>query len=135
MPRELVLPAIVMSLAFVFYTAGVFSERAARDLRAWHVGLFWAGLACDATATEIMRMLTAAGEHAGVIHTVTGVTAIALMAAHAAWATFVLVRGTPEARRGFHRYSIVVWAVWLVPYLGGMIAGIGTASGAGLRTL
>lgn len=134
MPRELILPAIVMSLAFVFYTAGVFGERAARDLRPLHVVLFWAGFACDATATELMRMLTAAGEHAGVIHTVTGVAAIVLMGVHAMWATFVLLRGTTQARRGFHRYSIVVWGIWLLPYLGGMIAGIGTASGAGLRT-
>ena len=25
---------------------------------------------------------------------------------------------------GFHRYSLVVWCVWLVPYFGGMYLGI-----------
>ncbi len=40
MPRELILPATVMSLAFVFYTTGVWSERIQRDLRGWHVVLF-----------------------------------------------------------------------------------------------
>jgi len=24
----------------------------------------------------------------------------------------------------FHRYSLVVWLIWLVPYFGGMIAGM-----------
>ena len=61
MPRELVLPSIVMSLAFVFYTTGVLSERAQRYLRWWHVVLFWSGLVCDWSATELMRQLTAVG--------------------------------------------------------------------------
>ena len=113
-----------MSLAFVFYTTGVWAERVQRDLRAWHVALFWVGLACDGYATTLMRALTAAGENAGLVHTVTGVAAFGLMAIHAAWASWVLLRGSAEARRGFHRYSIVVWTVWLVPYFGGMIAGI-----------
>jgi hypothetical protein len=24
----------------------------------------------------------------------------------------------------FHRYSLVVWLIWLIPYFGGMIAGM-----------
>lgn len=129
MPRELILPAIIMSLAFVFYTAGVWSERIQRDLRVWHVVLFWTGLACDGLATSLMERLVAAGERAGAVHAVTGAAAFGLMALHAAWATWVLLRGSRQAREGFHRYSIVVWVVWLVPYFGGMAAGI--ARGAG----
>jgi len=33
MPQMLILPAIIMSLAFVLYTAGVWSERLQRDLK------------------------------------------------------------------------------------------------------
>lgn len=124
MPPELILPATIMSLAFVFYTTGVWSERIQRDLHAWHVVLFWLGLACDGYATSLMRALTAAGENAGAVHTVTGVAAFGLMLLHAIWATWVLAMGSRPARRDFHRYSIVVWTVWLVPYFGGMIAGI-----------
>ena len=124
MPQQLILPAIVMSLAFVFYTTGVWSERIQRDLRGWHVVLFWLGLASDGYATSLMRELVATGERAGFVHTVTGVAAFGLMAVHAAWATWVLFRGRREARAGFHRYSIVVWAIWLVPYFGGMVAGM-----------
>ena len=124
MPRELIIPATIMSLAFVFYTTGVWSERVQRDLRVWHVALFWLGLACDGTATELMHRLVVAGENPGIVHSVTGLGAFSLMAVHAIWATWVLVRGRREAREGFHRYSIVVWLVWLLPYFGGMIAGM-----------
>ena len=124
MPHELIIPATIMSLAFVFYTTGVWSERFQRDLHGWHVVLFWFGLACDGYATTLMHALTAAGEQAGAVHTVTGVAAFGLMAAHALWATWVLFRGSPQSRRGFHRYSVAVWVVWLIPYFGGMAAGI-----------
>ena len=124
MPRELIFPATVMSLAFVFYTTGVWTERLQRDLRWWHVVLFWTGLFCDGYATSLMHRLTVAGERAGAVHTITGVAAFLLMAVHAVWATWVLLLGGREARARFHRFSIVVWAVWLLPYLGGMIAGI-----------
>jgi uncharacterized repeat protein (TIGR03987 family) len=113
-----------MSFAFVFYTTGVWSERVQRNLYGWHVMLFWLGLACDGYATSLMERLVAIGERAGVLHTVTGGLAFGLMAMHALWATWVLFFGSREAREGFHRYSVVVWTIWLVPYLGGMIAGM-----------
>jgi uncharacterized repeat protein (TIGR03987 family) len=129
MPRELIVPSIIMSLALVFYTTGVWSERFMRDLRGWHVALFWLGLACDGYATSLMNHLVAAGQRPGLIHTVTGIAAFGLMAAHAAWATWVVLRGRPAARVDFHRYSMAVWAIWLVPYLGGMVAGIVRGAG------
>ena len=57
-------------------------------------------------------------------HTLTGQIALWLMLAHAIWATRVSRSGSEEARRGFHRYSLVVWLIWLVPYIGGMILGM-----------
>lgn len=129
MPQQLILPAIIMSLALVLYTAGVWSERVQRDLKGWHVVLFWLGIVCDGTATYLMRLLVMMGEDPGVIHGVTGLAAFLLMLLHALWATWVFLRGRPEAREGFHRYRVAVWVVWLVPYLGGMVAGI--ARGAG----
>jgi uncharacterized repeat protein (TIGR03987 family) len=124
MPPQLIVPSIVMSLALVFYSAGVWSERVQRDLARWHVALFWLGLVCDTTATEMMHRLMLAGEKGSLVHTATGIAAIVLMAVHAVWATWVLFLGSREARREFHRYSLAVWMLWLVPYLGGMVAGI-----------
>jgi len=113
-----------MTLAFVFYTTGVFAERAVRDLRGWHVALFWLGLACDSFGTERMMQLVAVGEEPTMIHAVTGGAALLLMAGHTLWATWALARGSEQMRANFHRYSIAVWAIWLIPYFGGMIAGM-----------
>jgi uncharacterized repeat protein (TIGR03987 family) len=58
------------------------------------------------------------------LHTITGQIALWLMFAHAVWATRVVRRGTEEAKRRFHRFSLMVWTIWLVPYFGGMILGM-----------
>ncbi len=124
MPSYLIWPTIAMNLAFTFYTLGVWAERFARDLRPWHVVAFWLGLSFDAYGTYLMEQMTTGGFNSGWFHTLTGLAAFVLMAAHAAWATWVVRRGTAEQRTSFHRYSVAVWTLWLVPYLGGMIAGM-----------
>jgi uncharacterized repeat protein (TIGR03987 family) len=48
------------------------------------------------------------------------------MLAHAIWATSVMRNGSDKARAGFHHYSLVVWVIWLVPYIGGMALGMGS---------
>jgi len=58
------------------------------------------------------------------IHGVTGLLAIILMLVHAVWATVVLVRKDEGWIKRFHRFSIVVWVVWLVPYLSPMFFAI-----------
>lgn len=115
-----------MTFAFVFYTSGVWAERLARDLKPWHLAAFWFGWAFDACGTWMMELLRIGGREAGLLHGITGAAAFLLMGAHALWATLVLWKGGPEKRRTFHRYSLGVWLVWLIPYLGGMIAGVAT---------
>jgi uncharacterized repeat protein (TIGR03987 family) len=124
MPTHLIWPSIVMTLAFAFYSAGVWSERFARDLRAWHVAAFWIGLGFDAYGTHLMNLMRAAGREPDLVHGLTGVAAFGLMALHAIWATWVVARGSKTARTTFHRWSLAVWLLWLVPYLGGMLAGM-----------
>jgi len=128
MPTELIVPAILMSLALVSYSAGVWGERVQRYLHRWHVVAFWLGLVFDFTASEMMLRLLDE-RLAWNVHTWTGLIALLLMLGHAVWATWVLARGTDQTRAGFHRYSVVVWVVWLVPYATGMIAGISRGAG------
>ncbi len=54
----------------------------------------------------------------------TGQIAIWLMLIHALWASWVARRGSETLRISFHRYSIVVWLIWLIPYFGGMYLGM-----------
>ncbi len=46
------------------------------------------------------------------------------MALHFAWAIFVLLRNRQAELVNFHKFSVVVWAIWLVPYLAGAVAGM-----------
>jgi uncharacterized repeat protein (TIGR03987 family) len=122
---------LIASIAFitgalVFYTVGVWSEKRAGALKRWHLGLFWLGFACDTTGTTLMGMLSGSGFGLG-FHGITGILAILLMLFHAAWGTVVLAKKDAVAQRGFHRLSIFVWAIWLIPYLSGMIVGMGFA--------
>ena len=122
MPVLVLLSTLFITFALVFYSIGVWSERIAGRLKAWHLVFFWLGLICDTAGTSIM-MNIAGGLTFGV-HGVTGVTAILLMIVHAIWATAVLIRKGEAAIRNFHKFSIAVWVIWLIPYLSGAVFGM-----------
>jgi uncharacterized repeat protein (TIGR03987 family) len=124
---ELVVSSVLITLALVFYTLGVWAERLQRYLKPWHVVAFWTGLVFDTAGTYAMSLLTEGGMDWGDFHTLTGQLAIWLMFGHAVWATWVVWKGTDQARASFHRYSLVVWLIWLVPYFGGAFVGMGNA--------
>lgn len=69
-------------------------------------------------------MAQSSGGSISLLHPVTGGLAIALMLFHATWATYVLLRGNSKQRHDFHRLSICVWLIWLVPYCTGVLVGI-----------
>jgi uncharacterized repeat protein (TIGR03987 family) len=111
---------ILISLALVLYSIGVWSERLAGRLKAWHLIFFWTGLIFDTAGTGIMFDM--AGTIGADIHTITGILAIVLMLIHAIWATVVLVRKNEAAIMKFHHFSVIVWVIWLIPYLSGFFA-------------
>ena len=126
----LIFAIITITLALLFYTIGVFGERKSKTLNKKHVIIFWLGLLCDTTGTLTMSKIAKSGiESIGttsqMIHGVTGVLAIVLMLFHAVWATWVLYKNNEEQKAKFHKFSIFVWAVWLIPYVIGMIIGMG----------
>ncbi|NIS80235.1 MAG: TIGR03987 family protein [Anaerolineales bacterium] len=114
---------IVITLALVFYSIGVWSERFAGVLKVWHLLFFWLGFICDTWGTGMMFEM--AGGLTFDVHGLTGLLAIILMFIHAGWATIVLVRKDERWIQNFHRFSVVVWLIWLVPYLSPMILGMG----------
>jgi len=115
---------VLITLALLFYTLGVWSERIARYLKGWHVAAFWTGFVFDISGTWAMHKMAKGPFNLLDLHTLTGQIALWLMLAHAVWATIVSVRGSENARRDFHNYSIAVWLIWLVPYFGGMYIGM-----------
>jgi len=118
------LAAGLITLALLCYSLGVWSERIAHDLKAWHVAAFWSGFAFDVAGTWTMHRMATHPFDLRDLHTLTGQIALWLMLLHAAWATWVCRSGSDELRHGFHRYSLFVWCVWLIPYVGGMYLGM-----------
>jgi uncharacterized repeat protein (TIGR03987 family) len=121
MPPVVRAAVLLMVTAFTLYTLGVWAVSLTKHLRPWHACLFWLGFLSDAAGTELMRRL-AGGFHWS-LHTATGAAALVLMLVHALWATTVLIKGAEPRLRTFHRISITVWAIWLIPFVTGLILG------------
>ena len=109
---------VIITLALIFYSIGVWSERIAGKLKPWHLAFFWLGLVCDTWGTGLMFEF--AGGMMFDVHGLTGLLAILLMLVHAVWATIVLIRKDEQWINNFHKFSIVVWLIWLVPYFSPM---------------
>jgi uncharacterized repeat protein (TIGR03987 family) len=54
------------------------------------------------------------------IHGISGLIAIILMLIHAIWAAVVLIRKDEKMILTFHKFSIAVWLIWLIPYFSPM---------------
>ena len=110
--------SIVITSALVFYSIGVWSERIAGKLRPWHLVFFVLGLICDTWGTWVMFEYI--GGMTFDIHGITGLLSILLMLIHAIWALVVLLNKDEKAIRSFHKSSVVVWVIWLIPYFSPM---------------
>lgn len=115
---------VAMTTALFLYSVGVWSERLSRRLKPWHLFFFWGGLLFDSTGTEMMHQL-AGGQFVMSLHSMTGAVALLLMAAHTIWATIVLRRNRENELRNFHRLSLLVWILWLIPYGTGVVLNSG----------
>lgn len=113
---------IIITAALVFYSIGVWSERIQGRLKPWHLVFFILGLICDTWGTGLM--LDFAGGLTFDLHGTSGLIAIILMFIHAFWAAVVLIRANEKAIVNFHRFSVMVWLIWLIPYFSPMIFGM-----------
>jgi uncharacterized repeat protein (TIGR03987 family) len=120
MPLLTISAIVLISLALVFYSIGIWSERYSRYLKTWHVVCFWLGLLFDISGTYAMHLISTREFNILEPHTLTGQIALWVMLVHVVWATYVIKWGSENTHRKFHVYSIHVWMLWMVPYLGGM---------------
>lgn len=109
---------IIINLALLFYSIGVWSERIQGRLKVWHTVFFWMGLIFDTWGTGLMFEFV--GGMTFDIHGLSGLLAIILMLVHAVWATYVLVKKDEKMIVSFHKFSVIVWLIWLIPYLSPM---------------
>lgn len=116
----LILAIIFITLALVFYSIGVWSEKIQKTLKLWHVVVFYLGLICDTTGTTLMSIISESKSFFN-IHGITGLIAILLMLFHAVWATHVYRENNEQMKKKFHKFSLLVWFIWLIPYLSGAV--------------
>ena len=78
--NEILMAAIVIiSMALIFYSVGVWSERIQGGLRGWHVVAFGLGLVCDFVGTAFMAELVRLTGQDNQLHAVLGSIAIFLL--------------------------------------------------------
>ncbi|MEI6890372.1 MAG: HsmA family protein [Bacteroidales bacterium] len=122
MNTTLIVAIVFINVALVLYTFGVWAERIQRRLKWWHLVFFWGGLVADTTGTTAMSILGGSLFRLS-FHGITGNTAILLMLFHAVWASIVLIRNNEKQLDSFHKLSLIVWLIWLIPMISGMIFG------------
>lgn len=119
---------VLITVALIIYTIAVWTLRAEGRLQWIHAALFGVGFACDLAANVLMAQLaresslapaSALGQALGAIMTVTGLIAVVLMGLQVVAAVVVLLRNREEEARAFPRFSMALWAFWLIPYVTG----------------
>lgn len=122
MPEIVFFALIYFTLALVFYSIGVWSERIKKVLKPWHLIFFWLGLVADTLGTMYVKA------QVGVVifnfHTITGILGLLLMFVHTVWATIIVWQNNAKQLHTFHRFSLLVWIIWLIPYFTGLISGM-----------
>jgi uncharacterized repeat protein (TIGR03987 family) len=116
------LSTIFINLALIFYSIGVWAEKITGRLKLVHLLFFWAGLVFDTLGTTMMMEMSK-GFNLN-FHGLTGALAIILMGFHAIWATLVLISKKESAITNFHKFSLCVWIIWLIPFISGMVMGM-----------
>ncbi|MGV6825813.1 MAG: HsmA family protein [bacterium] len=122
MPSLLLYAVILFTVALVLYTVSVWSERMQGQLKTWHLIIFGLGVFVDAIATWLTI------EFVGAIvftpHAIFGFTSLFLMALHFVWAVTVYVSDKQPGMIQFHRFSLIVWLIWMVSYITGFVSGM-----------
>lgn len=116
------IPAILITAALVFYSIATWSERLSGILKPIHLALFWIGLLFDTSGTGLMIQNSTIETFS--LHSLIGYIGIGLMFIHTVWASAVLAGENTRAKEQFHKFSLLVWSIWMFSYLNGAWLGM-----------
>jgi uncharacterized repeat protein (TIGR03987 family) len=91
-------------------------------LKPWHGWIFLAGVSVDMLATWLPYV--SLGGLVISAPSIFGFVSLGLMALHLIWALQTLKGGNEQALTRFHRFSLLVWTIWMLSYLSGFVSGI-----------
>lgn len=108
---------VFITMALLFYTTAVWSERIKKKLFTWMIFVFGAGFLCDLVGTSIMFSV-AVHKFNFSFHSVAGYSALLIMGLHLFWAIFAKIK--PKYEKYFTKFSIFAWIVWLFAFFSGI---------------
>ena len=121
--RPIIAVSVVsITLALVLYTIAAWRNWRVKTLTVGHLVLLWLGLAADALATRMMGMSVKVTNWD--FHTISGYTALALMATLAVVGTWAIRTDQAKLVANFHRVLAPVWVIWAISYGTGVWIGV-----------
>lgn len=124
----ILLSVVLITLALVLYSIGVWLNWRSKRLLPTYIVLFWCGFAADALATKLMGARVERINWD--LHTISGYAALALMGTLAAYGTASLMLRKESWQRNFHRFAVPIWIIWVISYATGVYLGIQRVSGS-----
>ena len=113
---------VSITLAFVLYTIATWQNWRVKSLTTAQLIIIWCALAADMLATRMMAMSVKVTNWD--FHTISGYTALALMATLAIAGTWAKRTDRAAVLSSFHFYLVPVWVYWLVAYATGVYTGM-----------
>ncbi|GMW07065.1 MAG: HsmA family protein [Gammaproteobacteria bacterium] len=129
MTSLILLSVVLITLALILYTTGVWLSWRTKMLVPAHILIFWCAVAADALATKFMgaRVETIRWD----LHTISGYAALGLMALLTVYGTLALIRRRKEWLAGFHKLALPIWIIWVGSYITGVVLGVQRVAGGG----
>jgi uncharacterized repeat protein (TIGR03987 family) len=114
---------ILVFLALIFYSIGVWNEMHQGELKKFHLIMFWIGLLCDILSTLCMGLVSKTPFEIN-LHCVTGWIALLMMVFNTLYSTYIFFKGSKKQKQNIKLVSLIIWFVWLVPFVSGMFIGM-----------
>jgi uncharacterized repeat protein (TIGR03987 family) len=115
----LIVSVSTMFMALILYTIGVWTVRFSKQLKLSHLIEFWIGFIADIIGTVCMTLL--AGGIKLNLHGLAGFLGLALMLVNNIRVTQLWKDKQEKSFAGFRNFSLIVWIIWLIPFLSGAI--------------
>ena len=119
MPKETIYAMLVMLLTLAVYTLTVYFLQRRKSL---YAVLLWLGFVSNSLGFGLIAGFdSGAGGAVATLCRVCSIAAIVIIMVHAIWATAVLVLKEEKSARILLRDGPLLWKIWLVPFLLGML--------------
>lgn len=113
----LIVAMFCVTAALVLYSLAVWGHRLQKEIKFWHVIVFWLGLVLDINGTMAMGQL--AGGFKLDLHGLSGAIGIILMSINVILATLTYQTKREDMATKLKHYSLWIWLMWLVAYVSG----------------